>query len=161
MREYVLRTEQTLRAPIGRVFEFFGDAGNLEGITPPWLQFRITSARPIQMRVGAMIEYALRLHGIGFSWRTEITAWEPPVEGRAGRARFVDEQRKGPYQQWIHEHTFESVRLEDGTEGTLVRDCVRYKVMMGWAVHGWFVRPRLESIFAYRTEATRRLIEAA
>ena len=159
MREYVLETEQTLRAPIERVFEFFGDAGNLEAITPPWLKFRVLTARPIQMRPGAMIEYALRMHGIGFGWRTEITAWEPPREGRGGGARFVDEQRRGPYRQWIHEHTFERVRGEDGSEQTRVRDRVRYAMLMGWAVHGWFVRPQLETIFAYRAEATRRLIE--
>lgn len=161
MTEYILRTEQTLRAPIGRVFEFFGDAGNLEAITPPFLRFRVLTPRPVEMRPGAIIEYALKLHGIGFGWRTEITAWEPPVDERGdGRtARFVDEQRKGPYRQWIHEHTFAAVRLEDGSEGTVVRDCVRYRVMMGWAVHGWFVRPRLEEIFAYRGEATRRMVE--
>lgn len=158
MREYILQIEQTLHAPIERVFEFFGDAGNLEAITPPWLEFRVVTLRPTEMRTGAMIEYAMKLHGIGFAWRTEITAWEPP---RDGRARFVDEQRRGPYRRWIHEHTFERMRGQSGSERTLVRDRVRYAMMMGWAVHGWFVRPRLERIFAYRAKATRRLIERA
>jgi ligand-binding SRPBCC domain-containing protein len=158
MAEFVFQIEQTLASPIERVFAFFGDAGNLEAITPPWLKFRILTPRPIPMRAGAIIDYSLRLHGIPFRWRTEITAWEPPA---GGRARFQDEQRRGPYRQWIHEHTFETVRMEDGTEGTVVRDCVRYKVMMGWAVDAWLVRPQLERIFDFRAETTRRLIEGA
>ena len=40
---------------------------------------------------------------------------------------------KGPYRQWIHEHTFEA---RDG--GTLLRDRVDY------AVPGWFVEPILD-----------------
>jgi len=56
----------------------------------------------------------LRLRGIPIRWQSEITAWEPPH-------RFVDEQRRGPYRAWIHEHTFE----ERGGE-TIARDRVQY-----------------------------------
>jgi ligand-binding SRPBCC domain-containing protein len=79
--------------------------------------------------------------------------WEPNV-------RFVDEQIKGPYALWVHEHTFAPAPGDPAK--TLVRDRVRY-AHAGWMVeplvHSWFVRPRLEEIFAYRAEATRRLIE--
>ena len=105
MREFVLHREQTLRAPIRHVFAFFSDAGNLEQITPPFVQFHILTPRPIEMWAGTIIDYSLRLHGIGFKWRSEITAWEPPTRSEAGR--FVDEERKGPYRYWIHEHRFE------------------------------------------------------
>ena len=152
-----LKTEQLLKAPIDRVFAFFADAGNLEAITPPFLKFRITTPGPIEMRSGALIDYRLKLHGVPIRWRTRIGAWEPPGtrEVRDGiAARFVDEQIKGPYRLWVHEHTFAST-----PEGTLVRDTVEYRVPMGFLVHSWFVRPRLDQIFAYRAEATRRLIE--
>jgi nitrate reductase alpha subunit len=49
---------------------------------------------------GAIIDYKIRIRGFPVRWKTEITAWEPPF-------RFVDEQRKGPYRQWIHEHRME------------------------------------------------------
>ncbi len=146
MAEFVLHREQTLDAPLGRVFAFFSNAENLEGITPPFLRFRVVSARPIVMRVGTLIDYSLKLNGIPFRWRSEITVWE---EGKG----FVDEQRKGPYRYWIHEHTFASV-----AGGTLVTDRVRYAVPGGALVHGLFVRGQLERIFDYRAEATRRLI---
>ena len=56
--------------------------------------------RPIEMRTGALIDYRLRVHGFPVRWTSEITAWEPP-------GRFVDEQLRGPYRLWVHEHTFE------------------------------------------------------
>jgi ligand-binding SRPBCC domain-containing protein len=153
MREHTFKAEQTLNAPLDRVFAFFSDAGNLEAITPPFLQFHIDTPRPIQMKPGAIIDYSLKLHGIRFHWRTRITAWEPGV-------RFMDEQVKGPYTLWVHEHTF--APLADDPSSTVVRDTVRY-AHPGWPieplVHRWLVRPRLDEIFKYRAEATRRLLE--
>ena len=58
--EKVLRLEH----PLARVFEFFSDAFNLEKITPPWLQFHVLTAPPIQMHEGTQIDYRLRIHGI-------------------------------------------------------------------------------------------------
>jgi ligand-binding SRPBCC domain-containing protein len=153
MREFTLDTQQTLDSPIGLVFAFFSDARNLEQITPPFLNFHITSPTPIQMRVGAEIDYALSLHGARFTWKSRITVWEPGV-------RFVDEQVKGPYRLWVHEHRFASAAGNPAR--TVVTDRVRYAVP-GWfletPIHALFVRPRLKTIFAYRAEATRRLIE--
>ena len=54
------------------VFDFFAKAGNLERITPPFLQFHIKTPEPIQMRKGALIDYTLRIHGIPALWKTEI-----------------------------------------------------------------------------------------
>ena len=65
-----MRFESTLWLPRPRqeVFRFFADAANLEAITPPWLGFEVVTPRPIEMRVGALIEYRLRLHGVPVSW---------------------------------------------------------------------------------------------
>ncbi|MBY0308800.1 MAG: SRPBCC family protein [Phycisphaerales bacterium] len=153
MREFHLHTEQTLNAPLSRVFDFFSNAENLQAITPPFLKFKITSPTPIPMRAGAEIDYALSLHGLRFNWRSGITAWEPGV-------RFVDEQVKGPYRRWVHEHRFAPDPADPAR--TIVTDHVRYAVP-GWflqsPIHTLLVRPRLDRIFAYRAEATRRLIE--
>lgn len=154
MREFHLRTEQTLDAPLDRVFAFFSDARNLEAITPPFLKFKITSPLPMEMRVGAQIDYSLRLRGVRFAWGSRITAWEPSV-------RFVDEQLKGPYRLWVHEHAFRAV---EAGRRTVVADHVQYAVP-GWAlesaVNAMLVRPQLDAIFAYRATATKRLIESA
>jgi len=66
------RTTLQLPYPIDQVFAFFSEAGNLERITPPELQFSITTPCPITIRRNARIDYRLKLHGIPFKWRTLI-----------------------------------------------------------------------------------------
>ncbi|MFN7138432.1 MAG: SRPBCC family protein [Limisphaerales bacterium] len=138
MREYEFRTELWLPRQREEVFNFFSDARNLQAITPEWLHFQIATPEPVKIHDGAVIDYKLRVRGFPMRWRTLISAWEPPV-------RFVDEQAKGPYRLWIHEHTFEE---QDG--GTLIKDYVRYAVFMGWLVVPLFVRRDVEKIFAFR-----------
>ena len=145
MRIFTLNNEVWLPRPIDEVFEFFSDAHNLETLTPPPLRFEILTPSPIRMAVGTLIDYKLRLRGIPVRWRSEITAWEPPC-------RFVDEQRRGPYSMWSHEHIFEEI---DG--GTLAKDIVNYAVPGGALVNKLFVARDVRGIFEYRTE---RLLDA-
>lgn len=140
-----LRRELWLPPPPERLFPFFADALNLETLTPPWLAFRVVTPAPIEMRRGTRIDYRLRVHGLPLRWQSEITAWEPPH-------RFVDEQRRGPYKLWIHEHVFEG---RDG--GTVVRDHVRYDVPGGALVDRWIVRRDLRRIFDYRHERLKEM----
>lgn len=128
------------------IFPFFADAGNLEAITPPWVNFHTLTPTPIQMQAGTLIDYQLKIHGIPVKWRTRINAWEPPY-------RFVDEQLRGPYLKWVHEHTFET---QNG--GTLCRDRVDYAVPGGWLIDKLFVRRDVERIFAYRRERIAELL---
>jgi len=148
MRIHVLERELWLPRPVGDVFSFFADAHNLEIITPPWLGFKVITPGAITMARRAVIDYKLRLHGVPVRWQSEITAWEPPQ-------RFVDEQRRGPYRMWVHEHRFET---RDG--GTTARDRVEYAVLGGGLVNKLFVVRDLKKIFDYRAEALRRQFPA-
>ncbi len=145
MSVFALRNEVWLPRPIDEVFEFFSDAYNLETLTPPILRFEVLTPAPIRMETGTLIDYKLRLRGLPVRWQSEITAWEPPH-------RFVDEQRRGPYSMWVHEHTFVE---KDG--GTLAKDNVDYSVPGGALVNRLFVARDVRKIFEYRTE---RLLEA-
>ena len=147
---HVLRREQRLPGSPEEVFPFFADAGNLEAITPDWLGFRIVTPRPIEMHVGALIEYRLRLHGIPVAWLTRIEEWSPGV-------RFVDAQLAGPYALWHHTHEF----TPDGPDATVMRDTVRYAMPLwplGEVAHALLVRRDLERIFDFRgAEVARRV----
>jgi ligand-binding SRPBCC domain-containing protein len=147
VREF--KTELWLPLPPAKLFSFFGDAANLEAITPPWLNFRILTPLPIVMREGTLIDYRLRVHGLPLRWRTRISAWQPPH-------RFVDEQLHGPYRHWTHEHTFEPRK-----DGTLARDVVRYAVPFDALLHRWFVRPDIERIFEFRAAELKRCFTSA
>ena len=50
MAEHILERKQIIGRPIEEVFEFFADAGNLEKITPPELNFKIISSQPIDIK---------------------------------------------------------------------------------------------------------------
>jgi ligand-binding SRPBCC domain-containing protein len=140
MRVREFKAEQWFPQKPDELFGFFSEAANLDSITPPWLQFQTVTPGPIMMHTGTLIDYKLRIHGFPVRWRTEIKAWEPPF-------RFVDEQIRGPYRLWIHEHTFTAK-----SGGTLMRDHVRYAAPFDWLVHALLVRPDVERIFAYRNK---------
>ena len=149
MAEHTLTRTLKIALPRQRVFEFFADAGNLERITPPELNFHILTPRPIEVRQGTLIDYKLRLRGLPMRWRTEISVWDPP-------SKFVDRQLSGPYRQWIHRHTF----TELGPEETLIEDEVRYRLPMeplGDAAH-FIVRRELAYIFDFRQKAVAQIL---
>lgn len=150
-REFVKHATVAINRPLDEVFAFFADAYNLQYLTPPWLSFRILTPPPIEMRVGTLIDYRIKLHGLPVRWRTRITAWQPPHY-------FVDEQLRGPYKRWHHEHTFEHA---DGV--TLCRDKVRYVVPGGPlspAIHRLFVKRDIDRIFGFRMRAMLDHFEA-
>jgi ligand-binding SRPBCC domain-containing protein len=138
MADFFLHQELWLPRRRESVFPFFAEARNLEILTPSWLHFKILDPFPMVMRTGTRIDYKLRLRGLPMRWQREITVWDPP-------SRFVDEQRRGPYRRWIHEHCF-----EEHEQGTRCVDHRQYAVIGGTLVEKFFVRRDLERIFAFR-----------
>lgn len=154
MEVHVLVREQVLDGTPAEVFPFFADAHNLEAITPPLLRFRVITPRPIPMRVGTLIEYRLRIHGLPVRWQTLIQDWTPGV-------RFVDTQLRGPYALWHHTHDFEPAPGDPGR--TLMRDTVRYAIgfgPLGALAHRLFVRRDVEAIFTHRAQVIAPLLAA-
>ena len=136
-----LHTSLLVPRPLDEVFAFFADAGNLQRITPPWVDFRIESPLPLDMRPGSLIDYRLKVRGLPLRWRTEITVWNPPHE-------FVDTQLRGPYRRWVHTHRFTAVPA-----GTVVEDEVDFAVPFGWLAERLLVRSDLTAIFLPRQRA--------
>lgn len=148
MQPHVLRYETKLYRPLEEVFEFFSNAENLNKVTPTDLSFSFLSPLPIKMHAGALIDYRIKLMGVPFYWRTLISDWEPPY-------RFVDQQIRGPYVLWHHEHTF-----EDKGDHVLMVDTVHY-LSPGWFLESLidkiFVRKQLEGVWAYRDKCFKEL----
>jgi len=133
-----------LPAPLPRVFEFFSEPENLARITPPATRFRIVAGPQRRLREGDRIDYALRVFGLPFRWRSRIDAWRE-------NELFADVQERGPYKSWRHTHTFREV-----AGGVEMHDVVEYELPFGWlgrAVAGRLVRRELEKIFEYRGRA--------
>jgi ligand-binding SRPBCC domain-containing protein len=141
-----LHAETIVTTRHDRTFAFFSDAGNLERLTPPWLNFRIRTPRPIEMREGTIIDYEIVLYGIPMPWRTRIDVWEPGV-------RFVDRQVAGPYVWWRHEHRFERTAA-----GTLVVDDVWFRPRAA-LLSAWMVARDVNRIFDFRQRSLASLLE--
>lgn len=152
MRIHLLERSQRVEVPVEQAFAFYGDALNLEPLTPPWLHFEVTTPGELTFQPGTLLDYRLRLHGVPVRWRTRIETWEPPTS-------FVDTQVRGPYSLWEHTHLFEP----DGTGATVIRDRIRYAIPLGplgTLAHRLFVRRDLERIFDYRRDAVAERLVA-
>jgi ligand-binding SRPBCC domain-containing protein len=111
--------------------------------------FIVRTELPDKMYEGLMIEYTVRpMLGIPMNWITEIKTVK-------NHSFFVDEQRKGPYRIWHHEHHFKEV--EGGVEMT---DIVSYELPLGFLgrlMHPILVKNKLKEIFDYRRQKVDEL----
>jgi ligand-binding SRPBCC domain-containing protein len=151
MNPFVIDRVQLLPTTLDAAWDFFSDPGNLARITPPGMDFRITSPPQSTTYPGQIITYTIRpLLGISMTWVTEITHAEKPNF-------FVDEQRFGPYRFWHHQHFFRET--EGGVE---VRDLVHYLLFhdqMAGIMNRLIVAPRLKKIFDFRSKALQTIFK--
>lgn len=152
-RVHQLKSMQYLPAPLDQVWQFFSDPHNLSVITPPFLNLKVTNeVYGDEVYTGQIMTYTVRpLLGIPLHWMTEITHVE---KGRL----FVDEQRKGPYRLWHHQHHFREV--EGGVEMT---DLVHYRLPFGILdalSNPLLVKGKLEEIFTFRYQKIIELFGA-
>lgn len=149
MKPFTLERNLTLPITLDQAWDFFSDPGNLVRITPPDMNFRITSPPCSDTYAGQIITYSVRpLLGIAVNWTTEITHVEKPNF-------FVDEQRFGPYRFWHHQHRFRKV-----TGGVEMHDLVHYLLhhdQLAGLINRLIVAPRLRRIFDYRGRILREI----
>ncbi len=149
MKPYTLERTIVLPTDLETAWDFFSDPGNLPKITPPAMDFRITSEPQDVTYAGQIITYTLRpMLGMTVAWTTEITHVSKP-------GFFVDEQRFGPYRFWHHQHFFRQV---DG--GVEVRDLVHYllpHIQFSGLLNRLIIKPRLKRIFDYRIQALQKI----
>lgn len=146
---YQLKRKQLVKTDLQTCWDFFSSPKNLSVITPEKMKFTVLTEQPETMYEGLMIAYKVSpVLGIPLGWITEIKTVK---EGLF----FVDEQRKGPYKIWHHEHHFEVVE-----DGILMTDIVSYTLPFGFLgkfAHWLFVRKQLEAIFEYRFKKVEEL----
>ncbi len=143
-----LKQEQFLPISLEDAWAFFSTPKNLNEITPADLVFEVTSELPDKIYEGLIITYRIKpMLNIPVNWCTEITHVKE-------LAYFVDEQRKGPYSIWHHEHHFQAVE-----GGVLMTDILHYdigKSVFGWVAGKLFVHKKVREIFRYRLKALEK-----
>jgi ligand-binding SRPBCC domain-containing protein len=140
---YSIKAVQFIPVTIQEVWSFFATPANLHLITPPNMGFTVlTPLTDKSIYPGQTIEYKVRpLLGIPLYWMTEITSVKEEMS-------FIDEQRKGPFRLWKHQHYFKPV--EGGVE---MRDVVEYQLplwILGNMIHTLTVKNKLLDLFQYR-----------
>lgn len=152
MRLFRIERRQVLPTGLPEAWRFFADPANLRRITPPWLDFTITSRVPTDIYAGLLITYRIRpVAGIPCTWVSEITQVRAPHY-------FVDEQRSGPYRFWHHQHHLKTVQ-----NGCEVMDIVHYGLplgVLGEVAHALWVRRKLDEIFRFRYHALSHHFES-
>ena len=137
-----LKQEQFLPISLDEAWKFFATPKNLNEVTPDDMVFEIISELPETMYAGLLINYRLKpMFNIPINWCTEITHIKE-------KEYFVDEQRKGPYRIWHHEHHFKAVN-----GGVLMTDILHYDIgkwIVGRIAGKLFVDKKVKGIFAYR-----------
>jgi ligand-binding SRPBCC domain-containing protein len=139
---YQIKFKQVIPTDLQTCWNFFSSPRNLKTITPDYMGFEVLVELPEKMYSGLMIEYRVKpLLGIPLKWITEITHVDE-------LKFFVDEQRKGPYKIWHHEHHFREIQ-----GGVEMIDIVSYELpfgLIGNLVHPILVKQKLKEIFDYR-----------
>jgi ligand-binding SRPBCC domain-containing protein len=151
VKTYQLKKEQTIPISLAEAWDFFSSPLNLAKITPPEMNFVVTSdyAPDTKMYEGMLITYTITpLLGIKMRWMTEITHVKDCEY-------FVDEQRFGPYALWHHEHHFKEIE-----GGVVMNDILNYAIPfgpMGQLANTIFVGKKVRDIFEYRVKAIDEL----
>ncbi len=138
----IFRQEQELPITLEEAWTFFSNPRSLVKMTPPEMEFRITSLESETLRPGQVIAFRIRLAPLVWvTWVSEIVTVDEKKE-------FTDDQRIGPYALWNHSHYFEETEI-----GVKVTDVVRYHVgwgPIGWLAHHLYVDRTLWKAFDFR-----------
>lgn len=140
-----------IHAPIEQVFAFHADTNNLVRISPPGVRMEILS---VEGEKGPGQRVRLRMTKFGLLRATllvEFVEYDAPY-------LLGDVQREGPFKQWVQRREFQ--RIEGGTRLT---DSVEYQApfgAIGRIAERFFMAGRIRSMFDYRQQRTKELIEA-
>lgn len=142
--------ESVIQASPERVFAFHEQPDVLSQLIPPWESARVV--RPTRIsEVGTRAIVEVKVFGpVTVRWIAEHTIYDPPH-------MFEDVQIKGPFRKWRHRHI-----VKPDADGAILRDEIDYVPPLGFfgcAVAPTFIEQRLQKLFDYRHEITRRWCE--
>jgi hypothetical protein len=146
----IFRRELELDVPQDELFAWHARSGALARLLPAFERARVRASTPAPdgstIGAGARVHLELGLGPLALHWHAEHTACEPPH-------LFVDEQRRGPFAHWRHEHRFEAL----GAHRSRLVDSVDYALpleSLSGGLAGGTIERRLERTFRFRHAVT-------
>ncbi len=138
-------------APAARVFAWHQSPDALTRLIPPWENVQVEKP-PASLGNGDRAVLVIRNGPLRLRWVAEHHGFED--RGVAG-GEFTDIQVSGPFRSWRHRHLVES----DGPDACWLDDRIEYELplgLLGRLGGGWVTRRKLERMFEFRHEVTRR-----
>ena len=149
MSTYVRET--TIHAPAETVFAFHQRPDALQLLIPPWEKVTV-EVPPASLAVGTQVVLVNHMGPLKLRWVAEHTEFDPP-------RMFKDIQKSGPFRLWEHRHLV----ITTGENRAILRDEVTYELplgLLGRIFGGWFAKGKIDRMFVYRHEVTKRMCEA-
>ncbi len=142
--------EIIINAPPQKVFAFHELPDAFERLIPPWENAKVIKRANIK-QIGSQAIIEQKIFGLFQArWVAEHTRYEPPE-------RFEDVQISGPFKSWRHQHI-----IKPHETGAILRDEIEFEPpfwIFGAFAAPFIVLPKLEKMFAYRHEVTRKWCE--
>jgi len=137
----------SVTAPLTDVVAFHRRSRSMAEITPPPVRVQIHRAPQI-LREGDEMEFTLWLGFIPIHWLARIEDASP--------AGFTDLQIAGPFETWIHRHSFSPV----DSNITVIQDVIQFKLRkhLFWGLLGFWMGISLPFLFRYRAWRTRIIL---
>jgi ligand-binding SRPBCC domain-containing protein len=148
-RRFVM--ESNIAATPETVFQFHESPGALTHLIPPWENVKAVESSG-SLQPGARVVLQGNVGPVPVRWVAMHTEYRYPT-------MFADRQESGPFAFWYHRHFC----LENSRGGTLLRDEVEYRApfgFLGMLFGDWIIRRKLQNMFNYRHETTRKLVES-
>ncbi|MFK3984702.1 SRPBCC family protein [Micromonospora sp. NPDC050397] len=111
-------------APIDRVFDLSIDVDAHTASMSAAGERVVGGVTHGPMALGETVTWAARHFGVTWRMTSRITAYDRPH-------RFVDEQVRGPFRHWYHEHLFHQPPTTDGVGGTVMVDRIEFTAPAG------------------------------
>lgn len=142
--------EIIIKAAPEKVFAFHQLPDAIERLIPPWENAKIIQKADIA-QIGSQAIIEQKIFGlIPARWVAEHTRYEPPH-------LFEDVQMSGPFKSWRHRHI-----IKPDETGAILWDEIEFEAplwIFGAFAAPFVVLPKLEKMFAYRHEVTRKWCE--
>lgn len=142
--------ETTIQATPEKVWAFHERDDIFDLLAPPGPKPALL-VRKGKLATGARVEFLVPIGPFKVRWLALHVAHE---EYRS----FVDEQIRGPFHYWVHEHRFEPV--DGGTRLVDKIDCSLPLAPVSDWLMGWMVGAQIKAMFRHRHEVTKRMCEA-
>ena len=139
---YQLKDSVVLNISLDEAWDFFSRPVNLSRLTPDEMNLKVSQHNDHEIQEGVELEFEVApVMGISINWTSKITKVKK-------KEYFIDEQIKGPFAYWRHEHRFAPAK-----HGTIVTDILTYKMPfggLGKLAQPILVRKKIDALFEFR-----------